>query len=220
MIKNTFWIRTLGIAGILGGIILFAGDLLFYYDAVGDSFKGNMAKSSDMRIILSAITALFATWFYLLGLIPVYQAFQPSSKSARNTIIISFAAILTAYGVIHGAYVAIATSSKLSAQYNLDLEQATTLASEVNRILRLFVYPFFAVLSFVFIREVWQRKSLYPRWIIFFFPLIPFPLLSILRRVLTGCPKIVFTGGFFNLILILFFATSTVALWNLSLTKD
>jgi hypothetical protein len=219
MIKNIFWLRTLGIAGILGGIILFAGDLLFYYDPVGDSFKGNMAKSSDIRIILSAITALFATWFYLLGLIPVYKAFKPSSNLARNTLIISFAAILSAYGVIHGAYVAIAISSKLSAQYHLDLEQATALSSEINHILRLFVYPFFALLSFVFIKEVWQRKSHYPRWIIFFFPLIPFPLLSILKRVLTACPKIVFTGGFFNLILILFFTASTIALWNLKVKE-
>jgi len=212
---NRFWLRTLGIFGIFGGVILLTGDILFYFDPVNTDLKANMGNATDMRIILSAITALFATWFYVLGVGQVYHAFKPSSAIARNTVVVTFAAILIAYGVIHGAYVAIATSAKLSVQHNIDMEAATALASKTNNILRLFVYPFFAVLTVVFITQVWKKKTLYPRWIIAFFPIIPFLFKGLFKKYLTGGTWIIFVGGFFNLILILFFIASTIALWNI-----
>jgi hypothetical protein len=211
---NKFWLRTLGILGILGGIVLLSGDLLFYFDPVNTDLKANMGSATDIRIIMSAITALFATWFYVLGVGQVYYAFKPSSTIVRNTVVITFAAILIAYGVIHGAYVAIATTAKLSVQNDIDMETATALASKTNNILRLFVYPFFAVLTVVFITQVWKKKTLYPRWIIAFFPIIPFLFRGLFNKFLTGGTWIIFVGGFFNLILILFFIASTIALWN------
>ena len=212
METNKFWLRAMGIVGILGGLILFAGDMLFYYDSVSTDIKANMGNASDIRIKLSGVSALIATWFYLLGLVQVYFAFKPSTRTARNIVIISFAGILTSYGVIHGAYIAIATASKLSVQYNIDIEKATLLATETNKMLRLFVYPIFALLSFVFIKEVWKKRTLYPRWIIFFFPLIPFMLNGLIDKVLSGSVRIIIMGGFLNLILVVFFTASTIAL--------
>ena len=211
---NQTWLRTLGILGLLGGLILFAGDMLFYFDASNANIKMNMGNASDIRILLSGITALIATWFYLLGLVPVYYALKPTKSGVRNTIIISFAGILTAYGIIHGAYVAIATTAKVAVEYQLDIEIVTALASKINQTLRLFVYPLFALLSFLFIYQVWKRKTLYPRWIILFFPLIPFLFRGILGKFLEGSIRIVIMGGYFNLILVIFFAASTIALWK------
>jgi len=211
---NQIWLRIMGISGLLGGLVLFAGDMLFYYDPSNANIKINMGNATDIRIMLSGITALFATWFYLLGLVHVYYAFKPTKPSVRNTLIVCFAGILTAYGIIHGAYVAIAATAKLAVEYQLDIEMATALASEINQTLRLFVYPLFALLSFLFIYQVWKRKTLYPRWIILFFPLIPFLFQGIVGRFLDGSIRIVIMGGYFNLILVIFFAASTIALWN------
>jgi hypothetical protein len=111
---NQSWLRIMGILGLLGGLILFAGDMLFYYDSANANLKINMGNASDTRLMLSGISALFATWFYLFGLVQVYYAFKPTNIAVRNTVIISFAAILTAYGIIHAAYVAIAVASKLA----------------------------------------------------------------------------------------------------------
>ena len=209
-----FWLRFMGIAGILGGLVLFAGDMLFYYDPININLKQNMGNASDFRIMASGLTALIASWLYLLGLGQVYYAFKPAKALARNTVAISFAAILISYGVIHGAYVAIAATAKLAVQNNLDIETATTLASEANNLLRLLIYPIFGLFSIVFIAQVWKKKTLYPRWIIPFFPLIPFLLQGILATVLTGSLRIIILGGFLNLILVLFFTASTIALWN------
>jgi len=215
MIINKYWLRILGIAGVLGGLILFLGDMLFYYHSTVTDFKMNMAQASDLRIKLSGITALLATWLYLLGLIPVYYAFKTSTVKARNVMIISFAAIVTAYGIIHGAYIAIATTAKLSAQYNLNLYDATALASDANQLLRVFVYPFFAVLSFVFIKEVWKKRTLYPRWILFFFPLFLFLIKDLIGMALSENIWTIVMGGYLNLILVVFFTASTIALWKI-----
>jgi hypothetical protein len=116
--------------------------------------------------------------------------------------------------VVHGAFVAIATSSKLAIENNLDLNDSVALANEANNTLRLIVYPIFGLLSILFITQVWKRKTLYPRWIILFFPLIPFLIQDFICNNLSGNIWIIVCGGYLNHILIIFFTASTIALWN------
>ncbi len=214
MIINNFWTRVLGIFGILGGITLLTGDMLFYYDPINTNLFKNMGNASDSRIIYSAVTALLASWFYILGVVHVYQAFKPTKPLIKNTVLICFAAIIISYGVVHGAFVAIATSSKLAIQNNLDLNESILLASEANNVLRLLVYPIFGLLSVLFIYQVWKKNTLYPRWIILFFPLIPFLIQDFMCKNLSGNIWIIVCGGYLNHILIIFFIASTIALWN------
>lgn len=214
MIINNFWTRVLGIFGILGGITLLTGDMLFYYDPTNTNLFENMGNASDSRIIYSAVTALLASWFYILGVIHVYQAFKPTKPLIKNTVLICFAAITISYGVVHGAFVAIATSSKLAIENNLDLNDSVALANEANNTLRLIVYPIFGLLSILFITQVWKKNTLYPRWIILFFPLIPFLIQDFICNNLSGNIWIIVCGGYLNHILIIFFTASTIALWN------
>ena len=213
---NKNWLRAMGLLGLLGGLILFAGDMLFYYDPNNTNLKLNMGNASDLRLMLSGISALLASWFYLFGLGQVYYAFEPTKPVVRNTVLVSFAGILISYGIIHAAYIGIAVTAKLAVQNQLDIEIATALATDINQVLRLFIYPIFALLSGLFIYQVWKKKTLYPRWIILFFPLTPFLFQGIIGNYLSGSIRIVIMGGFLNLILVLFFAASTIALWNVS----
>lgn len=207
-------VRVSGIAGILGGLLLFAGDMLFYYNGSSVDLKLNMANSSDFRIEINGIIALFSAWLYLLGVVSVYHAFAPASKLLRNIVAMSFIGILVSYGIIHGAYIAIATTAKLALHNNLDIATSTALAASANNLTRLMIYPIFAVFSFVFISQVWKKKTLYPRWILFFFPLTTFVFQGVLKQVLSGSAWVIINGGFLNLILVVFFSASTVALWN------
>ena len=213
MKMNQFWIRILGIFGILGGLILFAGDMLLYYDPTSLSLKRNMGNASDFRIIASGVCALFATWFYMLGLGQVYYAFKTTKPIFRNGVLIFFGSILIAFGIVHGAFLAIATTSKLATEHNLDIKEAALLSEKINEILRLFVYPMVGILSILFISQAWKRKTLYPRWIIFFFPLIPFLIEDIVTKYLSGNIWIIIKGGYLNIILTIFFIASTKALW-------
>jgi hypothetical protein len=217
---NNFWLRFLGFAGVLGGVILFAGDMLFYYDSHSIDILTNMGNVSDLRIVISGVCALVAAWLYMIGLGQVYYAFRSTGSVARNIVLICFAGILIGYGVVHAAYVAIATTAKLSVQNGLNISDATMLALKTNNLLRMLIYPLFAILSYLFIIKVWNRETVYPRWIIFFFPLLPFLLKGFIIGVFSGSARLVVSGGFLNLILMIFFLASTVALWNSGSGKD
>ncbi|MDG2435567.1 DUF6796 family protein [Polaribacter sp. Hel1_33_78] len=215
MKMSQFWIRVLGVFGILGGLILLAGDMLLYYDPVNMSLKQNMGNASDFRIIASGVCALFAAWFYMLGLGQVYYAFKTTKPIFRNGTLISFGSILISYGIVHGAFLAIATTAKLATEHSLDINEAVLLSEKTNEILRLFVYPLFGILSILFISQVWKRKTLYPRWIILFFPLIPFLIEDLVTKYLQNDIWIIIKGGYLNIILVIFFTASTIALWNI-----
>ena len=215
MKMSQYWIRVLGVFGILGGLILFAGDMLLYYDPVNMSLKRNMGNASDFRIIASGVCALFAAWFYMLGLGQVYYAFKITKPIFRNGMLISFGGILISYGIVHGAFLAIATTAKLATEHSLDINEAVLLSEKTNEILRLFVYPLFGILSILFISQVWKRKTLYPRWIILFFPLIPFLIEDLVSQYLQNNIWIIIKGGYLNIILVIFFTASTIALWNI-----
>jgi hypothetical protein len=206
--------RLYGILGILGGVILFIGDMLLYYNEIEADFILNMAKASNFRLKLSALTALLATWFYMLGLIHINFALKPTKRIIKKIIIGCFAGIFITYGIVHAQYIAIATSAKIALENNLDIGGAVTLAKNINLSLRLFAYPLFALLSVLFIWQVWKRNTLYSRWIILFFPLIPFLFQGILANVLLGKYYTVIIGGFLNIILVVFFLASTINLWS------
>ncbi|WP_346881235.1 DUF6796 family protein [uncultured Algibacter sp.] len=214
MALNKTLLRILGACGILGGLVLFAGDMLFYYHPTSPNLKWNMGNAANYRIIYSGISALVSVWLYMLGLGQVYYAFKPVKPILKYIVVASFGAILIAFGVIHGAFVAIATSAKLAVENNIDLKTATSLASETNNALRLLVYPIFAILSYFFITLVWKRKTHYPRWIIIFFPLIWFLLKDLITKHLSNSLWVIIDGGYLNLLLIVFFSASTIALWN------
>ena len=215
MKMSQYWIRVLGVFGILGGLILFTGDMLLYYDPVNMSLKRNMGNASDFRIIASGVCALFAAWFYMLGLGQVYYAFKTTKPIFRNGMLISFGGILISYGIVHGAFLAIATTAKLATEHSLDINEAVLLSEKTNEILRLFVYPLFGILSILFISQVWKRKTLYPRWIILFFPLTPFLIEDLVTQYLQNNIWIIIKGGYLNIILVIFFTASTIALWNI-----
>mgnify|MGYP001349231953 FL=1 len=215
MKMSQYWIRVLGVFGILGGLILFAGDMLLYYDPVNMNLKRNMGNASDFRIIASGVCALFAAWFYMLGLGQVYYAFKTTKPIFRNGMLLSFGGILISYGIVHGAFLAIATTAKLATEHSLDINEAVLLSEKTNEILRLFVYPLFGILSILFISQVWKRKTLYPRWIILFFPLTPFLIEDLVTQYLQNNIWIIIKGGYLNIILVIFFTASTIALWNI-----
>ncbi len=194
--------------------MLFAGDMLFYYDGEQTDILLNMANASDQRIIASTACALLAAWLYLLGAVQIYLAFRPASRPMQLIIFGCFSAIVVSYGVVHAAYLAIATSAKLSLQFGLPLEDVTHLAIFANDLLRILVYPFVLVFTGLFVYQVWIGRSAYPKWVILFVPTWLFLAQNPIVSSLSGVAKLVVAGGYLNLIFTIFFVASTIALWK------
>ncbi len=215
--KPALW---LGAAGALGSLTLFAGDMLFYLDGDQADVIANMAVVAPQRIIISGLTALLAAWLYMLGAGQIYYAFQPARRWLRLAVFLSFAAIMIAYGVVHGAYVAIAISAHNASLMGKDPHAFTDLSLAVNNALRTVTYVPFALFTLLFIPAVWLKRTHYPRWLLFFHPIIPFLLNGVIVEHLVGKWKVIIGGGYLNLILLIFFTASTVALWRQHSSKD
>lgn len=100
-----------GIAGIMGGLLLFMGDmLLFYAPAATDKFEV-MGDLPAWRIVLSGQSALLAVSFYVLACGQIQYAFEPTKKWLQWTVCGSFAFIVLAYGMVHGAFIAVAVAA-------------------------------------------------------------------------------------------------------------
>ena len=209
--KVAIW---LGILGAIGGLVLFAGDMLFYYNGAETDLMKNMALASDQRIIASGVAALIATWLYVLGAGQVYYAFQPAKKWVRLTLFFSFLTIMITYGVVHAAYIAIATSAKISVELGMEASALTRLAVDANNMLRYIAYVPFGIFTVFFTFTVWIKASYFPRWVILFSPVIPFLFADVIIGSLQGEIKAIISGGFLNLILVLFFTASTIALYH------
>jgi len=207
--KVAIW---LGVSGILGSLVLFAGDMLFYYNGEQTDLLANMANASSERIIASGICALIAAWLYTLASGQIYYGFQPEKAWVRWVVFLTFGMIMIAYGVVHSGYVAIATSAKNAVEMGVAPAELTGLAIAANQALRKIVYVPFGVFTIVFIPSVWMKRTHYPRWMIFFSPIVPFLLEGVIVGHLEGKIRVIIGGGYLNLILLLFFVSSTAAL--------
>ena len=207
--KGALW---LGVCGILGSLVLFTGDMLYYYRGDETDLLANMSAVTDERIIISGVLALIAAWLYVAGSGQVFYAFQPEKASMRWLVFASFVMIMVAYGIIHGAYVAIATSARIAGEMGLPPGDLTELAVAVNQALRYLVYLPFAVFTIGFTISVWRKRTYYPRWMLIFSPIVPFLLKGVIVGSLEGKMKVIIGDGYLNLILLLFFTSSTIAL--------
>jgi hypothetical protein len=207
--KGALW---LGVCGILGSLVLFTGDMLYYYRGDETDLLANMSAVTDERIIISGVLALIAAWLYVAGSGQVFYAFQPEKASMRWLVFASFVMIMVAYGIIHGAYVAIATSAQIAGEMGLPPGDLTELAVAVNQALRYLVYLPFAVFTIGFTISVWRKRTYYPRWMLIFSPIVPFLLKGVIVGSLEGKMKVIIGDGYLNLILLLFFTSSTIAL--------
>ncbi len=94
------------------------------------------------------------------------------------------------------------------------MQTSIVLAREANNLLRNIIYPIFGLLSIIFIYQVWRKQTRYPRWMVFFFPLLPFLLQGLIVDNLNGVLKVIIAGGYLNIIFALFFLASTISLWK------
>ncbi len=207
--------RWLGLAGMLGAITLFAGDMLYYYSPDGGlSPAQTMATVSQTRLLAGGVSALFAGWLYLLGAGQFYLALRPAGKAIALVAGACFAATMVSYAVAHAAYFSIAIGAGLAQELHSSLPDATRLPWQYFELLIRITYAPIAVATILFIYALLKGRSHYPRWILPLFPTFPFLIEGLLLRPLEGTWLTILGGGFLNLIMLLFYAASTIALWR------
>jgi hypothetical protein len=213
--KNYWTLRWLGLSGILGAIVLFAGDMLYYFKPnVGLSSITTMGSVPEWRLLAGGATSLIAAWLYTMGAGQIYFALKPAGKKISLAAFISFAAVMIAYGIAHASFFSIGSSAKNALFTGAKMELMTKLPSQYFSLIVKITYVPVVIVTVLFVYSVIFRKTLYSWWIIPFFPVFPYLFEGIIRKHLSGTLQVIIAGGYKNLIMLVFFLISTIVLWN------
>jgi hypothetical protein len=213
--QKTNIIKSLSLAGILGGILLLMGDWLFYFDYTsGADFKASqiMRSFTDTRLAIGGAVGPMAALLYCLGAVSIYYALknvnQLMALLISSSLIISFAYM----GAYHALYPMHGFIAKIQ-----DPQVAITLKNQLAILTSIiynieFAVGLLATLLFFFL--VLAKKTIYPKWIVFFFPTV-LSLLSDLPRLLPYPIGGIILGRWDNGCFIVFFCLNVFYLWKL-----
>ncbi len=100
-----------GLSGLLGALLFFAGDMLFYgYFGSGASFPAGMlatvAADSSTRLVVGGLLGMPAACLCILGFWHVRGNVKSSSPFLRRLMFLSFAALMVAGSAIHTLWTA------------------------------------------------------------------------------------------------------------------
>ena len=121
---------------------------------------------------------------------------------------------MVGYGISHTAYFAIATGAKIAGQLGTDVEVGGKLGNAFYQRLVYILYVPVAISSLMMIYGIVAGKSMYPRWMVVFLPIVIYLLKSPVTRLLKGRLKELVNDSYDNIVLFIFYVFSTLLLWN------
>ncbi len=212
----TIWsLRLFGISGIIGSILFICGDLL--YNHVPGSKASPAMKMSVLpegRLLNAGTLGLIGCCFYTLAALHVYIAFKPSGEPFASIVFLAFAAIMICFGIAHTAYFSIAAGAHAAAALGANGEAGGKLGNGFFQRMTYITYVPTVVASLMMIVGILTGRSLYPRWMVIFLPVVIYLLKIPVTRILRGRAGELVNDSYDNLTLFIFFALSTIVLWN------
>lgn len=213
---DLFWsLRVCGAAGILGAVLFMLGDLS--YNHIPGSKASTAQKMSQMpeaRLLRAGVLGLIGCWLYGLAAFQIYSAFLPLGERFALILSLGFAATAICYGISHAAYFAIAAGAQAAVRLGGDAETGGQLGGAFFKRLVYITYLPVALVSGLMGYGVLSGRSLYPQWMVLFLPITIYVLRKPVLRVLPGRLGEIVRDSYDNFIFLVFFAASTIVLWN------
>ena len=190
---------------------MFVGDMCLYghFGSGGDAVSEVViAHESDTRIVVGGFIGPVAAILYCLGFLSVYFMISPGSRMLA--LMAAGGAAITM--VIGGTYHAMWSIRALLIKGGLSTGDYQDLYTQIKDYTLLFYNTMFAgagVVSLLLLFAVLSGRSLYPRWSVVVNPGILFLLRPLADRIPAPLGAIV-SGGYLNLVFVVFFAVSVL----------
>ncbi len=216
MFTFTIWsLRLFGISGIIGSMLFVSGDLLYnHVPGSKNSPAEKMSKLPESRLLLAGTLGLIGCWFYALAAMHLYIAFRPAGEPFASILFLAFAATMICYGISHTAYFAIAAGAQVATRLGSDAESGGNLGNVFFQRMVTITYIPVAIASVMMVYAILVGRSMYPRWMVIFLPIVLYLLKTPATRILKGRVHELVNDSYDNLILFVFFVITTVVLWN------
>jgi hypothetical protein len=173
-----------------------------------------MSRMPESRVLNAGTLGLVGCWFYTLASAHIYIAFQPVGTTYAMIVFLTFAAVMICYGITHTAYFAIASGAQVAAQLGSGAESGGKLGNAFYQRLVSITYLPIAITSVMMFYGIVAGRSMYPRWMAAFLPVVIYLLKTLVIRLLKGRLREIINDSYDNLVLLVFFVLSTSVLWN------
>lgn len=216
---DTRMLRWTGIAGIIGAMLLFTGDMFLFgswlsgSDALAENWR-LMARFSPVRLMIGGMFGPVGSIFYVLGCWHFYLALKSGGKSLSFLVFSNYALGIIIGGAFHAASPCLGIL--FHAQQDLSQELFTRLLTSMRHyldILFLLAQSFGGIGALLFILLVLFRPTRYPRWMIVFTPPVIF-VTSMFGRYIPAPLGGNIRAGYLHLGFTLIFGVSLKLLWH------
>lgn len=210
-------LQKLSLAGILGSVLMYTGDMLLYYEAVSGLDYDSTARMSTMpiqRLIAGGILGPIASIFSIIGSYLFYTIFKSVNKSLAIFLFVSFAVLFVFAGSYHALFPNLGFIGRLPE--SLQTQQLIYVSTYLNKI-NTMIYIFGTIGTFILFYLVIFKKSLFPKWMLLFTPTLLILLASLIKNYIPYPFGAIVYGGWINFCFALFFTICLIYFSKMSI---
>ncbi len=203
-------LRVLGVIGFVGAALMFVGDMLFYYspEPIQDPYHDMlriMGGMSKARLITGGVVGPIAAFMYYFGFYHVGSMIKSEYKVSSYIVFGLFSLSMTFGSAYHAFFTPLGLMAGVSLTKGIELMET------------LMPYFFIGVMipsvlgSVLLIYRILKGQTYYPKWMIVFTPVV----LLFVGELFKTLPQpfyIIVSGGWFNIMYMLFFGMSLMML--------
>ncbi|HQU37884.1 MAG TPA: hypothetical protein PLR65_14975, partial [Anaerolineales bacterium] len=224
-------LRISGLLAFLGAFLYAIGDVLLlaskvnldeypklkpYAKLLSDAEK--MIVLSPNRMIWGALLGVFGTPLYVAGYWHVYQGLGGANASAVLTVVGLFgtASILGAF--VHGTFYYM--GEYVHALNNVGEESQAVIVKMIERHKKVLIITYAPIMILIVIASIWfsilvaSGQTSFPLWLTWINPLTMTIAWLVIKRILPQFLRDTTEGAGFNIAFMVFFACTTITLWN------
>lgn len=211
--------RLAGIAGLVGALLFFAGDMLFYgYLGPGDHFAEGMVltvrQASLERLFAGGLLGPLAACLCIVGFWHVYRNVRFEAVIPGRVMLVAFFVFMVGGSAVHTLWTAHGLAIKFCSGPGLACSDlAASIKSYWTLAYNLDALPGYLG-ALLLAALVVLGKTRYPRWTVIANPGVIFLLVSPWASSVSSPFGAILVGGSANLSIAIFFLVSILASWN------
>ena len=224
-------LRISGLLAFLGAFLYAIGDVLLLASKVNlDEYPKlkpfakllsdaeKMIVLSPNRMIWGALLGVFATPFYVAGYWHIYQGLGGANASAALAVVGLFGAASILGAFVHGTFYYM--GEYVHALNNVSEESQAVIVKMIERHKKVLIISYAPVMIFIVIASIWfsilvaSGQTSFPAWMTWVNPFTLTIAWLIVKRILPQFVRDATEGAGFNIAFMVFFACTTLTLWN------
>lgn len=203
-------LQILSLFGILGSALMFAGDMLLYYEPVSGLNYDSVAVMGIMpieRLIAGGIIGPVASVFSIIGGYLFYTVFKPVNKTLAKILFACFAVQFIFSGTYHAMFSNFGFVGRLPE--SLQAQQILFIQNYLKSIYNV-IFICGTIWTILLFYLVIFKRSIYPNWMLLFTPTLLLLLAKTVKNYIPYPLGAIVYGGWINLCFMLFFTVFLV----------